>query len=167
MIPRAKTDRRRNAPPEKRSRKPKAPPAVLKNSANATGSTPGVGMCDPRRYTASSANVNITRLRRSSIAQMLRSVSRKFKLLNLLAGAACRFDLFAGRLGEPGGLNGQLLGKLAVAQDLDAVVLSLDQAGLAKRRLVDGGPVIEALEVGEIHDRVYFLEDIGETALRQ
>src|SRR5258706_11609214 len=98
---------------------------------------------------------------------MLRSVSRKFKLLNLLAGAACRFDLFAGRLGELGGVHGQLLGKLAVTEDLDAVVSPLDQAGLAKGPLVDGGPVVEALEVGEIHDRVYFLEDVGEAALRQ
>ena len=40
--------------------------------------TPGVGMCDPRRYTASSPKVKRTRLRRSSIAQMLRTVSTRF-----------------------------------------------------------------------------------------
>ena len=50
MMPRAKTERRRSAPPEKRSRKPKTPPLIdLKNSESATGSTPGVGMCEPSR----------------------------------------------------------------------------------------------------------------------
>ena len=38
------------APPEKRSRNPNTPPDIaLKNSDSATGSTPGVGMCDPSR----------------------------------------------------------------------------------------------------------------------
>src|SRR3954468_8325860 len=111
--------------------------------------------------------MNITRLRRSSIAQILRSVSRKFNLLNLLAGAACRFNLFAGRFGELGGLHGQLLGELAVAEHLDAVVLALDETGLAKGRLIDRGAVVEALEVREVHDRVDLLEDVGEAALRQ
>ncbi len=50
MIPRAKTDRRRRAPPEKMSRNPKIEPAdALKNAWIAAGSTPGVGMCAPRR----------------------------------------------------------------------------------------------------------------------
>ena len=66
MIPRAKTDNRRSAPPEKMSRKPKSEPADdLKKALIAAGSTPGVGMCDPSRYTASSRNVKMTRLRRS------------------------------------------------------------------------------------------------------
>src|SRR5688572_2783120 len=145
MIPRANTDRRLNAPPEKRSRKPKTPElTALKNSESATGSTPGVGMCDPRRYTASSANVKSTRLRRSSIAQMLRTVSTTLgTLLDLLDRAAGGLDgrLRGGR--ELGGRNGELLGELAVAEHLDAVVLSLDQARLTQRRLVDGHSVVE------------------------
>ncbi len=50
MIPRANTESRRSAPPEKMSRKPKSEPAVArKNSFIAAGSMPGVGMCAPRR----------------------------------------------------------------------------------------------------------------------
>ncbi len=50
MIPRANTDRRRSAPPEKMSRKPKIEPAdALKKALIACGSTPGVGMCAPSR----------------------------------------------------------------------------------------------------------------------
>ena len=50
MIPSAKTDNLRSAPPEKMSRKPKSDPAEdLKNALIAAGSTPGVGMCDPSR----------------------------------------------------------------------------------------------------------------------
>ena len=96
MMPSANTDRRRSAPPEKRSRNPNTPPDIdLKNSDSATGSTPGVGMCDPRRYTASSRNVKMIRLRRSGIAKMFLTVSTKFNLRDLLAGAACRFDLLS------------------------------------------------------------------------
>src|SRR5712692_8964917 len=146
MMPRANTERRRSAPPEKRSRKPNTPPDMaLKNSESATGSTPGVGMWEPRRYTASSPNVYITRRRRSSIAQMLRSVSRRFNLRHLLAGAPCRFDLLARRRGELRGVHGELLGQLAVTQDLDSVIFALDQAGLAQRRLIDRRAVVETL----------------------
>src|SRR5207247_4406486 len=152
----------------KRSRNPNTPPCMaLKNSARATGSTPGVGMCDPRRYTASRPNVNSTRLRRSSIAQMLRSVSRRFNLRDLLAGAPCRFDLLPRRRGELHRMHGELLGELAVAEDLAAVVLALDQAGLAQRRLVDGRAVVETLEVRDVHHGVLFLEDVREAALRE
>src|SRR5258706_15601664 len=98
---------------------------------------------------------------------MLRSVSRKFNLLNLLAGTACRFDLFAGRFRELGGLHGQLLGELAVAEHLDAVVPTLDQTSLTKFGLINRGAVVEALEVGEVHDRVDLLEDVGKSALGQ
>src|SRR5688572_14260142 len=138
MIPRANTDRRLNAPPEKRSRKPKTPElTALKNSDRATGSTPGVGMCEPRRYTASSANVKSTRLRRSSIAQMLRTVSTTLgTLLDLLATAAGGLDLLARGRRELRGGNGELLRELAVAENLHAVVLALDQTGFAQRRLV-------------------------------
>src|SRR3954454_16779181 len=98
---------------------------------------------------------------------MLRSVSRKFKLLNLLAGAACLFNLFASGLGEFGRVHGQLLGELAVTENLDAVVAAFDETSLAKGSLINRGVVIETLEVEEVHDRMNFLEDVGEAALRQ
>src|SRR5437588_1025393 len=116
---------------------------------------------------ASRPNVNSTRLRRSSIAQMLRSVSRRFNLRDLLAGAPCRFDLLPRRSGELRRVHGQLLGQLAVAENFDPVVLALDQAGLAQRRLVDGGAVVETLEVRDVHHGVVFLENVREAALRQ
>ncbi len=50
MIPSANTESLRSAPPEKMLRKPKIDPAdALKNALIAAGSTPGVGMCAPRR----------------------------------------------------------------------------------------------------------------------
>src|SRR5688500_17786712 len=148
MMPRAKIERRLRAPPEKRSRKPNTPPPIaLKNSDRATGSMPGVGMCDPRRYTASRANVKMIRLRRSGMAKMLRTVSTRFNLLDLLAGSACRFDLLFGSLGELGRVHGQLLGELAVAEDLDAVVTTFDQAGATERCFVDRRSVVETLQI--------------------
>src|SRR5258708_26753313 len=98
---------------------------------------------------------------------MLRSVSRKFTLRDLLAGTACRFDLLPGRGGELRRVHGELLGQLAVAEDLDAVVAALDHPGLTQRRLVDRGAAFESLQVGQVHDRVVGLEDVRETALRQ
>ena len=76
MIPRAKIVMRPSAPPENRFRKPRIVPlAWFVNSAIATGSTPGVGMNAPRRYTASNKNVKMTRLRRSGIEKMFRRLS--------------------------------------------------------------------------------------------
>src|SRR5262249_52027968 len=91
----------------------------------------------------------------------------KIHLRDLLAGAPCRFDLLARRGGELRRVHGQLPGELAVAEDLDAVVASLDQAGLAQRRLVDGGAVFETLQIRDVHHGVLFLEDVGEAALRK
>src|SRR5258708_19166852 len=98
---------------------------------------------------------------------MLRSVSRKFKLLNRLAGPTCRFDVLASGLGELRRVNGQLSGERAMAEDLDAIDLPFHQTNLAKARLVDRGAVVETLQVGEVHDRVFLLEDVGEATLRQ
>src|ERR1700675_4868669 len=106
---------------------------------------PGVGMNAPRRYTASSASVNNTRLRRSGMRKMLASFSNmnsQFSVLSsqslLLLCAGRRFhqfrrvgvddldlparlgDLLRGRLGELVGVYGDGRLQLAVAQDLDA-----------------------------------------------
>src|SRR5258706_9258784 len=98
---------------------------------------------------------------------MLRGVSSRFTLRDLLAGTARRFDLLPGRLGELHRMHGELLGQLAVSEDLDPVVPALDETGLAQRRLVDRGPVVEALQVGKVHDGVIFLEDVVEATLRE
>ncbi len=50
MMPSAKTESLRSAPPENMSRKPNIDPAdALKKALIASGSTPGVGMCAPSR----------------------------------------------------------------------------------------------------------------------
>src|SRR5688500_17435563 len=99
---------------------------------------------------------------------MLRTVSTTLgTVLSLLAGAAGGLDLLARRSRELRCGDGQLLRELAVAEDLDSVVLSLDQAFRAKRGLVDRGAVVEALQIRDVHDRVVALEDVGEAALRQ
>src|SRR5436305_526120 len=101
------------------------------------------------------------------MAKMLRKLSRKFNLLDLLAGAARRFDLLPCRRRELRGVHAELLGQLTVAEDLDAGGGALDQSRAAKRVLVDGGAVVEALQIGDVHDSVLFLEDVRESALGQ
>src|SRR4029079_5852217 len=88
-------------------------------------------------------------------------------LRGLLAGAPCRFDLLAGGRGELRGDDGELLGELAVAEDLDAVVAALHQTRFAKCRLVDRGAVVEAVDIRDVHGGVLLLEDVGEAALRK
>ena len=58
--------------------------------------------------------------------------------------AAGLLDLLERALGERVRVNGELLGELAVAEDLDAVVAALDQARVAERALVDVGAGGEA-----------------------
>ena len=76
MIPNAKTDSRLMLPPANRSKKPKIDPELeLKNSSHRVMLMPGVGMWPPRRYTASRANANANRLRRSGTRNMLANAS--------------------------------------------------------------------------------------------
>src|SRR4051812_35998521 len=53
--------------------------------------------------------------------------------------AARLFDLVDRRLRERMGSDGELLGELAVAEDLDAIDLAAQQLGAAKRLFVDVG----------------------------
>src|SRR5688572_7927343 len=79
MMPSANTDNLRNAPPEKRSIKPRKEPAFCRtNSSNRRASTPGVGTCCPKRYTASIASVNRIRVRRSGMRNTLAMASKNF-----------------------------------------------------------------------------------------
>src|SRR5947207_14776848 len=101
------------------------------------------------------------------MAKMLRKLSRKFNLLDLLAGAARRFDLLARRRRELLCVHAELLGQFAVAEDLDPGEGALDESLAAKRVLVDRRAVVEALQIGDVHHGVLFLEDVRESALRQ
>src|SRR3954467_1119617 len=68
------------------------------------------------------------------------------------ADAACTLDLLARGLRERVRVHGQLLGELALAQDLHRDALARGQAPLLERVRSDLGAVVEArLEVTEIH----------------
>src|SRR6266436_1531628 len=76
MMPWAKIVNRRSWPPENRSTKPSRLPLFCsKNCCSLSAFTPGVGMCPPRRYTASRPSVNRMRLRRSGMRKTLASFS--------------------------------------------------------------------------------------------
>src|ERR1044071_1112925 len=76
MMPSAKTVSRRRLPPLNISTKPRNDPrCASKMRDSAAGSMPGVGMCPPRRYTASSPSVNRMRLRRSGTRNTFASFS--------------------------------------------------------------------------------------------
>src|SRR5688500_5493395 len=72
-------------------------------------------------------------------------------VLEDLAVSAGGFDLLAGGLGEAVGVDGQRLGQLAPAQDLDGHVAARGQAGLLERVGGHLGALVEAgLEVAEV-----------------
>jgi len=87
-------------------------------------------------------------------------------LLLLSDGAAGFFDFFAGAGADFVDGDGELFGKVAVAQDFDAVVFAADEFGLEEPGFVDGGAILEAVEIGEVDDGVFALEGgVIETAL--
>ena len=69
--PSANTANRDSAPPTNRSMKPRALPGWLNRFCSWATSTPGTGMCDPMRNTASIPTVNRNFRRRSGIRKML------------------------------------------------------------------------------------------------
>src|ERR1035438_10628811 len=84
MMPRAKIVRRLMLPPAKRSKKPKIDPAFeLKNSSHRVILIPGVGMCPPRRYTASRPSANRSRLRRSGTRNIFANASNSLFMSTL------------------------------------------------------------------------------------
>ena len=78
------------------------------------------------------------------------------------------FSIFSlRRLRERVRRDGELLGELAVAEDLDAVDAALDELALAKRLLVDLGAGVEALELADVDVGDDVGERVAEAALRQ
>src|SRR5690606_3377376 len=49
-------------------------------------------------------------------------------------------------------LDGELAGQFAAAENLDGVATAIDEALLAQRLLIDGGAVIEGVEVADVDD---------------
>src|SRR5882762_11503310 len=78
MMPKAKIVSRRKLPPLKRSKIPSAVPCAAEKIWSSTAPLiPGVGMCAPMRYTASSASVKRTRFRNSSMRNRFASACKK------------------------------------------------------------------------------------------
>src|SRR3984893_12189401 len=118
MMPRAKIVKRRRLPPLNRSKIPSTRQLM-----------PGVGMCAPMRYTASSARVNNTLFRKSGMRKRFRNASMNlfitwpcFVSLRYHLERAARFgDLFLGGGAEGMRVNGDLAGQLAVTENFDTL----------------------------------------------
>ncbi len=78
--------------------------------------------------------------------------------------SACLFDFFLGRLGESGSLHGELLGDVAVAQNLQPYSHSY-RMPFASRACVDDRAVLELVESGDVDSRQGLGEDVVEAAL--
>src|SRR5437660_6430768 len=95
------------------------------------------------------------------LAVLRRHARRNDDLLRL----AARFlDLLLCRSGELVRLDGDGLGEVAVAEDLEAVLLALDGPGLDQLVEIDLGQA-EALEDADVDERVLDAEAGGEPAL--
>src|SRR5260370_24875920 len=173
--PSAKTVRRRKFPPLNRSKIPSTEFCPCWNSVSRTlVLIPGVGMCAPMRYTASSASVKNSRFRRSSMRKRFetawkkRSIgySRVFSLRHNFKRAAWLGDLFFSRSAECMGVNRQLGLEFAVAKNLDKVACpahkpvraeGLRGHCLARRKNV---------QFFQVNDRIRDAERIVKAALR-
>src|SRR3954452_21788669 len=113
---------------------------------------PGTGMKDPSRYSASTPAVKSSFFRISATRNALKIVDSTALALDGLAGAARRLDALARRLGEAVRGDGERLGELAAAEDLDRDVALLRQPGGTQLLQADRGAGVEALiEVVQVH----------------
>src|SRR6185369_3920372 len=81
--------------------------------------------------------------------------------------SASFFDLFRRALREPVRRDGDGLGEIAVAEDLEDVEAAAYQAVLAERRRVHLGAGVEAIEVADVHVSDDRAEGVLEAALGQ
>ena len=110
---------------------------------------PGVGMCPPRRYTASSPSVNRMRLRRSGIRKMLASFSSIDCKTSNLPPALVIFSW--ADLENLCACTVSATGQLAIAQHLHRM-LALDHARFAQHVGSDGG-LAQLGQLLQVHDR--------------
>src|SRR6202140_4989670 len=133
MMPSAKIVKRRRLPPLNRSKMPRTEPCPCwKSDSSTLVLMPGVGMCAPMRYTASSARVNNTRFRKSGMRKRFRNASMNrfipypgpasLPLRYHLKRAAGFGDLILSGRAERVRVDRELRGQLAVAENLDPVV---------------------------------------------
>src|SRR5260370_25451043 len=175
MMPSAKIVSRRKLPPLKRSKMPSTEPADWVKSCSSTAVLiPGVGMCAPMRYTASSAIVNSTRFRKSSMRNMFFTAStNRFMPVSCDSSLCYNLErttrlgnLFFCRGAKRLRMNRQLGRQLAIAENLDGVrgaahkTVRAEQLGsnrLAGRKNV---------QFRQVHDRVGYAKGIVKAALR-
>src|ERR687889_251396 len=83
MIPSPKMAKRVRAPPENRARNPSTPPSRDWSSSccTASKSTPGVGTCDPNRYSAITRSVKRILFRRSGTRNTFFKLESTWQLL--------------------------------------------------------------------------------------
>src|SRR3954452_15596587 len=137
------------------------------SSASAWGLIPGVGMCPPTRYTASSPSVNSTRLRRSATAKMFFRLSASMVLSRVRRGlrhhlcrAAGGSDLFGRLAAELVRPYRERLGDVAAGEHLDVAALA-DEAVLAPQLRRGLGAGVEPLgDRIEVHHLVLDAERI-------
>src|SRR6266700_994587 len=175
MMPRAKIVRRRKLPPLKRSKRPRTDPAdCAKSRSNSVTLIPGVQMCAPMRYTAKRASVNSTRFRKSSMRNMFFTasmnrfmrVSWDYLLRHNLERAARLGNLFFCRRAERMRVNRQLVGQLAIAEDLDGVRSAADKAVGAEQFRGHRLAGRKNIQLGQVHDRVGHAKRIVKAAFR-
>ena len=92
--------------------------------------------------------------------------SSKNGLFNNLGSTAAGLDLSLGFFGKSGSFHYELLGKLTVRKDLDAVKLFLDKALFDESGSVDDSAVIESvLKSSYVDDSDFLSEDVVEASL--
>src|SRR5579864_6639547 len=144
MMPNAKMVKRRRLPPLNRSKMPRTEPCPCwKSDSSTLVLMPGVGMCAPMRYTASSARVNSTRFRKSGMRKRFRNASmNRFMLYPGPASLPLRYhleraaglgDLVLGGRAERVRVDREFRGQLAVAENLDPVVAAAHESVSAQQ----------------------------------
>src|ERR1700732_1971472 len=174
MMPSAKIVKRRRLPPLNRSKMPRTEPCPCwKSDSSTLVLMPGVGMCAPMRYTASSARVNNTRFRKSGMRKRFRNASMN-RFIPCSASLPLRYDLeCAARLGDLvlGGrtervrMNRQFRGQLAVAQNLDPVVAAANEPMRAQQFRRYRFSRRENIQILQVQNRVFDAERIVKAAL--
>src|ERR1700687_2033364 len=186
MMPSAKIVRRRKLPPLKRSKMPSTDPADWVNICSSTAVLiPGVGMCAPMRYTSSSASVNSTRFRKSSMRNMFftastnrfmpvscdsslsatptRPVSSLSYNLERTTGLG---NLFFCRRAEGLRVNRQLGRQLAIAENLNGVRGAAHKTVCAEQLGSNRLAGRKNVQFRQVHDRVGHAKGIVKAALR-
>src|ERR1700731_903679 len=173
MMPRAKIVSFRKLPPLKRSKMPRTDPADWVNICSSTAALiPGVGMCAPMRYTASSASVNSTRFRKSSMRNMFFTAST-----NRFMPVSCDLrynlerttglgNLFFCRRTESLRVNRQLGRQFAVAENLDGIRRAAHKTVRAEQLGSNRFAGRKNVQFRQVHDRVGHAKGIVKAALR-